>query len=241
MIRTRTRSVLAGVSGNLPTTRVANRVHTHEPTTSTSRPVKSDSEPFAATEARVFRSRTGGNEWRRSPKGCHNAIATLTILRDAMLSTRFDRAACTSSRRAAMSTVGRFRRQLGPIVRDLPGAVSVEVQRVMDQGPPPAHRARWRRDDDVTLDIGGKSPAREFSTRSRAHPMCRGLSAITCAKTPTILSFCLPGVLSHECQIPRFPGVARTGPAGRRGLSAARTLTSSRQPVDPIGSSIDVQ
>ena len=65
------------VSGNLPTDfGFAIDVHAHEPETIYVVPIKSDSEHFVHEgKLRVYRSRTGGNEWRRSPKVSRKKIA----------------------------------------------------------------------------------------------------------------------------------------------------------------------
>ena len=65
------------VSGNLPTDfGFAIDVHAHEPETIYVLPIKSDSEHYPPEgKLRVYRSRTGGNEWGRSPMACRSRTA----------------------------------------------------------------------------------------------------------------------------------------------------------------------
>jgi len=68
------------VSGNLPSDfGFPIEVHAHEPETIYVVPIKSDSEHFPPDgKLRVYRSRTGGNEWQELTNGLRNAIATST-------------------------------------------------------------------------------------------------------------------------------------------------------------------
>ena len=74
------------VSGNLPTDfGFAIDVHAHEPETVYVVPIKSDSEHFPLEgKLRVYRSKTGGNEWEPLTKGLPQANCYVDILRDAM-------------------------------------------------------------------------------------------------------------------------------------------------------------
>jgi len=74
------------VSGNLPTDfGFPIDVHAHEPDTIYVVPIKSDSEHFPPEgKLRVYRSRTGGNEWEALTKGLPQKNALETILRDGM-------------------------------------------------------------------------------------------------------------------------------------------------------------
>ena len=65
------------VSGNLPTDfGFPIDVHAHEPETIYVVPIKSDSEHFPPDgKLRVYRSRTGGNEWEALTKGLPQRIA----------------------------------------------------------------------------------------------------------------------------------------------------------------------
>jgi photosystem II stability/assembly factor-like uncharacterized protein len=74
------------VSGNLPTDfGFAIDVHAHEPETVYVVPIKSDSEHFPLEgKLRVYRSKTGGNEWEPLTKGLPQSNCYVDILRDAM-------------------------------------------------------------------------------------------------------------------------------------------------------------
>ena len=68
------------VSGNLPTDfGFAIDVHAHEPETIYVVPIKSDSEHYPPDgKLRVYRSRSGGNEWEPLTKGCRRGTAMST-------------------------------------------------------------------------------------------------------------------------------------------------------------------
>jgi hypothetical protein len=75
------------VSGNLPTDfGFVIDVHAHEPETLYVVPIKSDSEHFVPIDGklRVFRSRTGGNDWEPLTKGLPQSDCYVNVLRDAM-------------------------------------------------------------------------------------------------------------------------------------------------------------
>src|SRR5688572_15823250 len=74
------------VSGNLPSDfGFPISVHAHEPETVYVVPIKSDSEHFPPEgKLRVYRSRTGGNEWEALTKGLPQQDCYVNILRDAM-------------------------------------------------------------------------------------------------------------------------------------------------------------
>ena len=62
-------------------------VHAHEPETIYVVPIKSDSEHYVHEgKLRVFRSRTGGNEWEALTKGLPQSNCYVNVLRDAMAS-----------------------------------------------------------------------------------------------------------------------------------------------------------
>jgi photosystem II stability/assembly factor-like uncharacterized protein len=119
------------VSGNLPTDfGFVIDVHAHEPETIYVVPIKSDSEHFPLDgKLRVFRSRTGGNEWEPLGKGLPDKDCYVNVLRDAMAVDSLD--ACgvyfgtTGGQVYASADAGD---SWAPIVRDLPPVLSVEVQ-----------------------------------------------------------------------------------------------------------------
>jgi len=119
------------VSGNLPTDfGFAIDVHAHEPETIYVVPIKSDSEHYVHEgKLRVFRSRTGGNEWEALTKGLPQKDCYVNVLRDAMAVDSLDKCGIyfgTSGGQVyASADAGDT---WNPIVRDLPAVLSVEVQ-----------------------------------------------------------------------------------------------------------------
>jgi len=80
------------VSGNLPTDfGFVIDVHAHEPETIYVVPIKSDAEHYPPDgKLRVYRSRTGGNEWEALTNGLPQANCYVNVLRDAMAVDRLD-------------------------------------------------------------------------------------------------------------------------------------------------------
>jgi photosystem II stability/assembly factor-like uncharacterized protein len=119
------------ISGNLPTDfGFPIEVHAHEPETVYVVPIKSDSEHFVDSgKLRVYRSRTGGNEWEPLTKGLPQENCFVNVLRDAMAVDTLDRCGVyfgTSGGQVYASADAGD--SWAPIVRDLPAVVSVEVQ-----------------------------------------------------------------------------------------------------------------
>ena len=119
------------VSGNLPTDfGFVIDVHAHEPQTIYVVPIKSDSEHYPMDgQLRVFRSRSGGNEWEPLTKGLPQKDCYVNVLRDAMAVDRLDSCGIyfgtTGGQVYGSSDAGDT---WAPIVRDLPAVLSVEVQ-----------------------------------------------------------------------------------------------------------------
>jgi photosystem II stability/assembly factor-like uncharacterized protein len=119
------------VSGNLPTDfGFAIDVHAHEPETVYVVPIKSDSEHFPPDgKLRVYRSRTGGNEWEPLTEGLPQRNCYVNVLRDAMAVDSMDDCGIyfgtTGGQVYASANSGD---SWAPIVRDLPAVLSVEVQ-----------------------------------------------------------------------------------------------------------------
>jgi photosystem II stability/assembly factor-like uncharacterized protein len=119
------------VSGNLPSDfGFPIDVHAHEPETIYVVPIKSDSEHYPPEgKLRVYRSRTGGNEWEPLTNGLPQADCYVNILRDAMSVDTLDECGIyfgTTGGQVYCSPNGG--NSWAPIVRDLPAVVSVEVQ-----------------------------------------------------------------------------------------------------------------
>src|SRR5688500_6692769 len=119
------------VSGNLPSDfGFPIDVHAHEPETIYVVPIKSDSEHYPPEgKLRVYRSRTGGNEWEALTNGLPQSDCYVNILRDAMAVDRLDSCGIyfgTTGGQVYCSPDGGD--SWKPIVRDLPAVLSVEVQ-----------------------------------------------------------------------------------------------------------------
>jgi len=105
-------------------------VHAHEPETIYVVPIKSDSQHFPHDgKLRVYRSKTGGNEWEPLTKGLPQQDCYVNVLRDAMAIESLDSCGVyfgtTGGQVYASADAGD---SWAPIVRDLPAVLSVEVQ-----------------------------------------------------------------------------------------------------------------
>jgi photosystem II stability/assembly factor-like uncharacterized protein len=119
------------VSGNLPTDfGFVIDVHAHEPETVYVVPIKSDGEHYPPEgKLRVYRSRTGGNEWEPLTKGLPQRDCYVNVLRDAMAVDSMDSCGIyfgTTGGQVYLSPDAGD--NWAPIVRDLPAVLSVEVQ-----------------------------------------------------------------------------------------------------------------
>jgi photosystem II stability/assembly factor-like uncharacterized protein len=119
------------ISGNLPTDfGFVIDVHAHEPETIYVVPIKSDSEHFVPDgKLRVFRSRSGGDEWEALSRGLPQKDCYVNVLRDAMAVDSLDECGVyfgTSGGQVYASADAGD--NWAPIVRDLPAVLSVEVQ-----------------------------------------------------------------------------------------------------------------
>ncbi len=119
------------ISGNLPSDfGFPIAVHAHDPETIYVVPITSDSEHYPpGGQLRVYRSRTGGNDWEPLSSGLPQADCYVNVLRDAMAVDLLDHCGVYfgttggqvyASRDAGDSWI--------PIVRDLPRVLSVEAQ-----------------------------------------------------------------------------------------------------------------
>jgi photosystem II stability/assembly factor-like uncharacterized protein len=119
------------VSGNLPTDfGFPIDVHAHEPETVYVVPIKSDSEHFPPDgKLRVYRSRSGGNEWEPLKKGLPQRDCYVNVLRDAMTVDALDSCGVyfgtTGGQVYGSADAGDT---WTSIARDLPAVLSVEVQ-----------------------------------------------------------------------------------------------------------------
>ena len=119
------------VSGNLPTDfGFPIDVHAHEPDTIYVVPITSDALHFPPDgKLRVYRSRTGGDEWEALTSGLPQQHCYVNVLRDAMAVDSLDSCGVyfgtTGGQVYASPDAGDT---WSPIVRDLPAVLSVEVQ-----------------------------------------------------------------------------------------------------------------
>lgn len=119
------------VSGNLPTDfGFPIDVHAHEPNTIYVVPITSDAHHFPPDgKLRVYRSRSGGDEWEALGKGLPEKDCYVNVLRDAMAIDRLDSCGVyfgtTGGQVYVSSDSGD---NWMPIVHDLPAVLSVEVQ-----------------------------------------------------------------------------------------------------------------
>ncbi len=119
------------VSGNLPSDfGFPIAVHAHQPETVYVVPIKSDMEHYPPDgRLRVFRSRTGGNEWEALTKGLPQSNCYVNVLRSAMAVDSLDPCGVyfgtTGGQVYASANAGD---SWEPVVHDLPAVLSVEVQ-----------------------------------------------------------------------------------------------------------------
>ncbi len=109
------------------------RVHAHEPETIYVVPIKSDSEHYPPDgKLRVYRSKTGGNEWQPLTKGLPQSNCYVNILRTALAVDQLDTCGVyfgtTGGQVYASSDSGD---SWNVIVHDLPGVLSVEAQTLL--------------------------------------------------------------------------------------------------------------
>jgi photosystem II stability/assembly factor-like uncharacterized protein len=121
------------VSGNLPTDfGFPIQVHAHEPETIYVVPIKSDSLHYPPDgKLRVYRSRTGGNEWEALTSGLPQQDCYVNVLRDAMAVDKLDQCGVyfgtTGGQVYASADSGD---NWTAIASNLPPVLSVEVQTI---------------------------------------------------------------------------------------------------------------
>ncbi len=166
------------VSGNLPTDfGFPIDVHAHEPDTVYVVPITSDSQHFPPDgKLRVYRSRTGGDEWEPLTNGLPQEHCYVNVLRDAMAVDSLDSCGIyfgtTGGQVYASADAGD---SWAPIVRDLPGravgrgpdAAMIRVVAARAPAAPwPTSTAR------STSTSRARSPSARSSTRSRPVTRC---------------------------------------------------------------------
>jgi photosystem II stability/assembly factor-like uncharacterized protein len=119
------------ISGNLPTDfGFPIEVHAHEPETVYVVPITSDEYHYPPDgQLRVYRSRSGGNEWQPLTEGLPQRHCYVNVLRDAMAVDALEPGGVyfgtTGGQVYGSADSGD---SWTPLVRDLPGVLSVEVQ-----------------------------------------------------------------------------------------------------------------
>jgi photosystem II stability/assembly factor-like uncharacterized protein len=119
------------ISGNLPTDfGFVIDVHTHEPETIYVVPIKSDSEHYPPDgKLRVYRSKSGGNDWEPLTTGLPQSDCYVNVLRDAMSVDALDRCGIyfgtTGGQVYGSADAGDTWK---PIAEHLPAVLSVEAQ-----------------------------------------------------------------------------------------------------------------
>ncbi len=119
------------VSGNLPSDfGFVIDVHAHEPETIYVVPIKSDSDHFVPDgKLRVYRSRSGGNEWEALTAGLPQRDCYVNVLRDAMAVDSLDSCGVYFGTTGGQVYVSADSGDSWkPIVENLPSVLSVEVQ-----------------------------------------------------------------------------------------------------------------
>jgi photosystem II stability/assembly factor-like uncharacterized protein len=198
------------VSGNLPTDfGFVIDVHAHDPETIYVVPIKSDGEHFPLEgKLRVYRSKSGGNEWEALTKGLPQKDCYVNVLRDAMAVDSLDKCGVyfgtTGGQVYGSSDAGD---SWAPIVEHLPAVLSVEVASFYQDT-----FERWR------------TPAQRFSSTSRVrlrsvpcstpskHSIrcCEARSAITSLRSavPFCASSPAPRTIPLSRRIPRPDAIA---------------------------------
>ena len=217
------------VSGNLPTDfGFPIDVHAHEPETIYVVPIKSDSEHYPPDgKLRVYRSRTGGNEWEALTKGLPQRDCYVNVLRDAMAVDSLDPCGVyfgttggqVYASADAGDTLGADRpRSAGRAVGRGPDAAMIRV--VL-----PAHlRTLARVDGEVKLDVEGPVTQRSvldaleaaLSDAARDDPRPRHAAA------PAVRAV----LRLRAGSVPRAAG----RPAARRGRDGGRAVPDRRAP-----------
>jgi photosystem II stability/assembly factor-like uncharacterized protein len=119
------------VSGNLPSDfGFVVAVHAHEPETIYVVPIESDAHHFPPEgRLRVYRSRTGGDEWEPLTEGLPQENCYVNVLRDAMAVDRHESCGLYVGTTGGQVYASRDSGDSwSAIVRDLPAVLSVEVQ-----------------------------------------------------------------------------------------------------------------
>ena len=207
------------ISGNLPTDfGFPIDVHAHEPETVYVVPIKNDSEHFPPDgKLRVYRSRTGGNEWEALTNGLPQRDCYVNVLRDAMAVDSLD--PCGIYFGTSGGQVYGSANAGDSWTADRPGSSSCVVGRGPDAAMIrvvlPAHlRTLARVDGEVTLDVKGEVTQRSVLDALEArYPMLRGTIRDhgTLKRRAFVRFFACEQDLSHESPDAPLPDAVATG------------------------------
>ena len=238
------------VSGNLPTDfGFPIDVHAHEPETIYVVPIKSDSEHFPPDgKLRVYRSKTGGNEWEPLTKGLPQKDCYVNVLRDAMAVDSLDECGIyfgTTGGQVYASADGGD--TWNAIVRDLPPSFRRSADAAMIRVVLPFHlrTSGAGRATKCSWKSRRRSRSVRFSMRSKLrYPVLRGTirDQATQKRRPLVRFFCCREDFSHETEPRRspLPGAAiaqrqaepfiviESAQRGRDSLLQERFATSSK-------------
>ena len=208
------------VSGNLPTDfGFPIDVHAHEPETIYVVPITSDSEHYPPEgKLRVYRSRSGGQEWEPLTNGLPQHDCYVNVLRDAMAVDALDPCGVYFGTTGGQVYVSAGRRRSAGCRSSTicPPSCRSRCRRCDDPGRPPRPsaqaRARRRRGD------ARRSPARSrsapCSTRSRrSYPVLRGTirDQTTQQRRPIVRFFACEQDVSHDGPDTLLPDAIATG------------------------------
>ena len=193
-------------------------VHAHEPETIYVVPIKSDSEHFPPDgKLRVYRSRTGGNQWEALTKGLPQSDCYVNVLRDAMAVDSLDKCGIyfgtTGGQVYASADAGDT---WNAIVRDLArGAFCRSPDVAMIRVVLPLHlRTLARVDDEVQLEVARASNAAHRPRRARS-PLSDaardGPRSDDAEASPLVRFFACSEDLSHESPDAPLPDAVANG------------------------------
>src|SRR5262249_25989309 len=220
------------VSGNLPSDfGFPIAVHPHEPETIYVVPIKSDSEHVPPdAKLRVYRSRTGGNEWEALTNGLPQEHCYVNVLRDAMDVDEMDPGGVyfgTTGGQVYGSSDGGD--SWSAIVRDLPAVLSVAAQPL----PGSALRCRspYARSQGSTARWCSRCPTPRsgpFLMRSRrAIRPCAGRSVITAPRSAATSSASSPAARTSRSTRRTTRSRTRSSPGRNRSGSSGRWPAAS--------------
>ena len=206
------------VSGNLPSDfGFPIDVHAHEPETIYVVPIKSDSEHFPPDgKLRVYRSRTGGNEWEALTNGLPQSDCYVNVLRDAMAVDSLDPCGVyfgtTGGQVYASADAGDTWK---PIVRDFRRSCRRSPDAAMIRVVLPYHLRKLARvDGEVQLEVEGPVTQRSVLDALEArYPVLRGTirDHVTQKRRPFVRFFACEQDLSHESPDIALPDAVATG------------------------------